>query len=230
MIRASTEAVAGVVYTLEAASGDLSDFFETYNCAFDIVYYDACGAFPVAKPNTLEPILKLLAAQRLEPLSVLITTFTGPPEDCDDYTQILSKFFSFRYRDLPKFVFEAGMDPELFQHGEHTEQGGQFHVFVSSNTERLYSEFLTRFHIDLSRSWAPHAHCQTNHSSRPSSSLTRNLRTSSGPPRGSPMTTRHWTVCLKGLVTSCSILRATPFCLSSRASRETAPETRSSVS
>ena len=144
--------------------GDLSDFFETYNRAFDIVYYDACGAFPVAKPSTLEPILKLLAAQRLEPLSVLITTFTGPPEDCDDYTQILSKFFSFRYRDLPKFVFEAGLDPELFQHGEHTEQGGQFHVFVSSNTERLYSEFLTRFLIDLSRSWIPTCRALSNKS------------------------------------------------------------------
>lgn len=140
---------------IKAHHGNLSEFFEIYPESFDLVYYDACGPFLGTKPNTLDPILNLLVFSRLEPISVLITNFSVVPSEMKSrLSAILTAYFRFRHRDLPKSFWDAGLDPAICEADD-----SQLKEFIASDPEPFYSDFITRFLTDLARYWIPN--CRT---------------------------------------------------------------------
>ncbi len=136
---------------VKAHHGNLSEFFEVYPESFDLVYYDACGPFLGNKPNTLDPILKLLAFSRLEPIAVLITNFSETPNEMKDrLSAVLAAYFRFRHRDLPKAFWDAGLDPAICEADDM-----QIKRLIASDPEPFYSDFITHFLVDLARYWIP---------------------------------------------------------------------------
>jgi hypothetical protein len=131
--------------------GSLSEFFQHYTDKFDLVYYDACGTFLDGKPNTLDPVLKLLEFDRLEPLSVLITNFAQiQPERLERLTSILTAYFRFRYNDLPQAFWSSNLDPEWC-----AADSSELQKLIQKQPEPFYSDFITRFVCDLARYWIP---------------------------------------------------------------------------
>jgi hypothetical protein len=131
--------------------GTLEGLFSTINTRFDIVYIDACGPLPGGKPATLPPIRRLLEHGRLSELSVLITNFAQPPaEKADDYTELMANYFASRYNDVPTALFEAGLDPA---HGQY--EIDYVKRYVEQNFDETYSDFVTRFLVDLARDLLP---------------------------------------------------------------------------
>lgn len=131
--------------------GNLGEFFEHFPETFDLVYYDACGPFAGGKPNTLDPILRLFAGARLEPLSALITNFSDiPGEKADRFAQLIGAYFRYRYRDLPKEFWGSGLDPAICQADDR-----ELVAFIKSNPAPFYSDFITRLLTDLARYWIP---------------------------------------------------------------------------
>jgi hypothetical protein len=131
--------------------GNLSEFFEAYPESFDLVYYDSSGPLLAGKPNSLDPILKLFAFNRLEPLAVLITNFSEPPREMNErFANILAAYFRFRHRDFPKAAWDAGLDPAICE-----ADATDLLAVIKGNIEPFYSDFITRFVIDLGRYWIP---------------------------------------------------------------------------
>lgn len=136
---------------LKIHHGTLSEFFEHYPDTFDLVYYDACGTFLEGKPNTLYPLLKLFEFNRLEPLAVLITNFAQiQPERLERVTSVLTAYFRFRYRDLPKAFWASDLDPAKCE-----ADGSELLNLIRVQSELFYSDFITRFLSDLARYWIP---------------------------------------------------------------------------
>lgn len=138
---------------LKIYCGSLNDFFETFNQSFDIIYIDACGPFCGGKPNTLDPIITLFERQRLNSPGALITNFCEPPDVGEAkkwFVDLISSYYHARYKDTPQSVFEAGLDPQVYQHEpEWLEQ------FAADNLNDLYSEFISAFLTDLGMSLLP---------------------------------------------------------------------------
>jgi hypothetical protein len=136
---------------LKVYPGSLAEFFQCFNDTFDIVYFDSCGPLPGGKPDTLEPILQVLIHGRLEPLAVLITNFCQvPSEKLERYADVLTSYFMFRYRDLPREIHNAGIDP-----AESAYEPRQLRRFICRNIDLVYAEFITRFLADLAMFWIP---------------------------------------------------------------------------
>lgn len=133
--------------------GGLDTFFKSTNQRFDIVYIDACGPLPGGRPNTVSSPLQMFRSERLEPLGVLITNFSQPPkEKIATYERLLCYYFSPRYRDCPPSLFAAGADPEI----AHSDPDYLL-PFVHDCFDDVYSEFITRFLIDIGREILPYA-------------------------------------------------------------------------
>ena len=127
--------------------GSLKTFLEQSVERFDIVYYDACGPLPGGHPNTVLPLLPLFMQGRLADLCSLITNFSEPGEEKHSaYVSLLADFFATRYDDLPRPLRESSVDPADAQH-----QPELFHSLVSEHIQEVYSDFATRFIVDLSR-------------------------------------------------------------------------------
>ena len=131
--------------------GNLDRFFEQVNERFDIIYIDACGPLPSGKPNTLHLPLKLAHHERLAPLGMLITNFAEPAEDRRDiYADLLANYFSPRYSDFPECLFKDDVDPAIAHH-----EIGYLRPYVHKHIPEIYSDFVTRFLVDLARSIVP---------------------------------------------------------------------------
>ncbi len=146
--RRAQEQITNAGVPLNLYAGSLSTFFEAHSEPFDIVYLDACAPFP--KASTLDPIAQISLHERLTPLSVLITNFSEPPIGDPRYAQVLSSFFRYRYRDMPKSVFDAGIDPEDLKGDDRA-----LVELITREPHGVYSDFVTRFIVDLFRFWLP---------------------------------------------------------------------------
>src|SRR5262249_31924991 len=143
---------------LKIHRGGLAEFFELFPETFDIVYYDACGPFVGGKPNTLNPLLSVLLQGRLEPLSVLITNYAQVPnERLERYAKLMAAYFRFRYRDVPKAFWEAGLDP-----AECEVDCTDLEASIRANVDPYYSDFITRLTTDLARFWLPNCRALAN--------------------------------------------------------------------
>ena len=127
--------------------GELAQFFRQVPTNFDIVYLDVCGRFMGGKPNTLAPLLDAVTFQRLAPLSALVTNYAEVKQDAiDQYAVLTSAYFMARYRSVPSVLFETALDPaELAYDGEPLRR------FCAENIEPFYSDFITRFTVDVAR-------------------------------------------------------------------------------
>ena len=144
--------------SLKIHPGGLAEFLDSYNSTFDIIYLDACGPFVCGKPNTLNPLLSLLLQTRLEPLSVLITSFAElPVEQVDRYAKLMTSYFRFRHRDLPKGFWESGLDPAIC-----AVDARALEAFIREHPGPFYSDFITRMIVDLARSWFPNCRALAN--------------------------------------------------------------------
>lgn len=131
--------------------GKLEQFFNTVNERFDVIYIDACGPLPSAKPNTLRLPIAMAKHERLASLGVLITNFAEPSsEHYDRYIDLMTQYFSPRYNDCPAILTEDGADPAIanadVEYLKH---------YVSRHVTEVYSDFVTRFLVDLVRNIVP---------------------------------------------------------------------------
>lgn len=132
---------------LKVHHGNLAEFFEHFPDSFDIAYLDGCGPFASGTPNTLKPVFNLLVGQRLSSLGVLITTFSEPPSEgaaADNYIDVMTAYFRYRYRDLPAEAHNAGVDSAIEQHDPI-----ELQRFIKANPGLMYSEFITKLLVEL---------------------------------------------------------------------------------
>ncbi|MFG0252393.1 MAG: hypothetical protein ACF8NJ_05910 [Phycisphaerales bacterium JB038] len=136
---------------VKAYPGDLGGFLEVSGEAFDIIYFDGCSPIGSGRPNSLSALLQLFKHQRLAPLGALITTFAGLDDTLlDQYSEILAAYFRFRYNDLPDALFASGLDPAECQYDDSL-----LIEAIRRDSEPYYSDFITRFMVDLTRSLVP---------------------------------------------------------------------------
>ena len=127
--------------------GELAEFFRQVPTVFDIVYLDVCGRFMGGRPNTLGPLLEALTHQRLAPLSALITNYSEvKPDALEQYAALTSAYFMARYRSVPKALWESGLDPVQLAY-----EGEPLRRICKENIEPFYSDFITRFSVDIAR-------------------------------------------------------------------------------
>lgn len=152
-VQSAAEELKKANYSMKLHHGPLADFFESYNETFDLIYYDACGHLLSKKPNSVLPLLRIFATQRLAPLSVMITNFCEPPEKAESRStteKAITAFYRFRYRDLPQVVHNAIIEPL-----ELPQDDRDLRYFVGQNLEFMYSEFVTKFIRELACNWVP---------------------------------------------------------------------------
>jgi len=135
--------------------GSLAQFFERVQETFDIAYIDGTRPMLGGRPSALAPVLELLRSSRLEELSILITNFAETPtatDERDRYSRVMTEFFRFRYNDVPRILFQAGVDPAISEH-----ESAHMLPAVEANVDAVYSDFVSRLIIDLARAWIPSA-------------------------------------------------------------------------
>ena len=131
--------------------GGLDTSFDSTNERFDIVYIDDCGALPSARANTVRNPLLMFHRERLAAMGVLITNFAQPPiEKRSEYERLLCYYFAPRYNDCPCALICAGADPAE-AHADPT----YLLPFIQDNFDETYSDFITRFLVDLGREIVP---------------------------------------------------------------------------
>jgi len=69
----------------------------------------------------------------------------------------LSAYFRFRYRDLPRVFWTSELDP-----AECEADSAGLEAFVRENLADFYSDFVTRFLVDLARFWIPNCRALAN--------------------------------------------------------------------
>jgi hypothetical protein len=131
--------------------GKLERFFEQVNERFDLVYIDACGPLPSHKPNTLRLLIAMVQHERLAPLGMLMTNFAEPSSDHYDlYTDLMTEYFAPRYKDYPVVLKENGVDPAIAHH-----EPEYLKPYVREHFANVYSDFVTRFVVDLASNIVP---------------------------------------------------------------------------
>ena len=138
---------------LKIHQGSLAEFFDQFNESFDIIYVDACGPFCGGKSKTLDPIVNIFQRERLRSPGVLITNFCQPPADGparERFLDLISAYFAPRYRDLPRFAHRDGPDPVVSAYEPDRLRG-----FAAGRLDEFYSEFITRFIVDLAMNIIP---------------------------------------------------------------------------
>ena len=133
--------------------GKLERFFEQVNERFDLVYIDACGPLPnkSKKAKTLKLPIAMIQNERLAPLGMLITNFAEPsPDHHELYTALMTEYFSPRYNDCPIALQEDGADPAIAH-----QEPEYLLPYVREHLTDVYSDFVTRFLVDLARNIIP---------------------------------------------------------------------------
>ena len=153
--RSAINQLANANIPVKVHNGSLAQFFERVSETFDIAYIDATGPILGGKPLSLAPILEILRSSRLAELSILITNFAEVPKaplERRRYARLMTEFFRYRYNDVPSVLHRNGVDPAIAEHDP-----AHMLAVVTKNTDSVYSEFISRFVIDLARSWIPAA-------------------------------------------------------------------------
>lgn len=130
---AAVESISDEGLPIKLYKGGLQQFFEIVPQQFDIVYFDACSPLLGGKPgNTLLVLRELFLRQRLSPLSVLITNFSEANLDGKHSQEWAARIGTWLFMRDGYEDFED----DYFQHVEDT-------------LEDSYSEFITRFVVEL---------------------------------------------------------------------------------
>ena len=147
----------------------IEDFFIGTPRRFDIIYFDACGAFPSKESNTLRALATMFRHSALAPLGVLVSNFACPdtsqPGVLDRYGFLIGAYL------YPKSFLESKnggsiegprADGYLFNYSPSAEDviddddpPKDFIDEVKANFEHYYGQFITRSLMDMATIVAP---------------------------------------------------------------------------
>lgn len=149
----ATEQLKQTGHFIHVHHGKLDRLFDQINTVFDVVYIDACGPFPGGRFKEIKVPLRLFLRERLAPISALVTTYALPPvEKKEQYTQLMTYYFAPRYNDVPQVLHQAGMDPAIA-----ATDTDHLSPYIQKYFSESYSDFVTRFLVDLGRYLIPNA-------------------------------------------------------------------------
>jgi hypothetical protein len=138
--------------------GSLETFFDSTNEQFDIIYIDACAALLSGRTNTVLSPLLMFHRERLSSIGVLITNFSQPPDEKKaEYEKLLCSYFAPRYCDCPSALISAGVDPAI-----GSLEPEYLLPYIRANFDDVYSDFVTRFLVDLGREIVPYTRIYDN--------------------------------------------------------------------
>lgn len=133
--------------------GSLKEVFRLVNQTFDIVYFDACTPILSKDKNPLDILKELFLNKRLNELSVLITNFSQPSEQNNDWDKVMAAWFAGRYEDCPSETFESRFaDVE-----ERYANPDKYAEFVGSTLNEHYSMFIPALIASLGAEIVPSA-------------------------------------------------------------------------
>lgn len=147
----------------------IEDFFIGTPRRFDIIYFDACGAFPSKESNTLRALATMFRHSALAPLGVLVSNFACPdtshPAVLDRYSFLIAAYL------YPKSFMESknggsiegppvhgyifNYSPRAGDEIDDEDPPEDFIDEVKANFEHYYGQFITRSLMDLATIVAP---------------------------------------------------------------------------
>lgn len=147
----------------------IEDFFIGTPRRFDIIYFDACGAFPSKESNTLRALATMFRHSALAPLGVLVSNFACPdtsqPGALDRYSFLIGAYL------FPKSFMESkkggsiegpsahgyifNYSPSAEEEIDDDDPPKDFINEVKANFEHYYGQFITRSIMDLATIVAP---------------------------------------------------------------------------
>jgi len=134
-------------YSVKLNRCSLASHFRIDQTKYDIVYFDATGPFMGGDPNTLAPILELFTHNRLSQYSVLISNYSQVyPDTQAKFSALCAAYFSTRMVDIPHSFASSAVDPALTAY-----EPTLLLPLVNAKIDEFYSEFITRFTVDLGR-------------------------------------------------------------------------------
>ncbi|HAL6565270.1 TPA: class I SAM-dependent methyltransferase [Escherichia coli] len=146
----------------------IEDFFIGTPRRFDIIYFDACGAFPSKNSNTLRALATMFRHSALAPLGVLVSNFACPdtsqPDVLDRYSFLIGAYLypkSFMESKTggsiegpPAYGYIFNYTPSA-DDDDDDEPLNDFIDEVKANFEHYYGQFITRSLMDLATIVAP---------------------------------------------------------------------------
>lgn len=146
----------------------IEDFFIGTPRRFDIIYFDACGAFPSKDSNTARVLASAFRHSALAPLGVLVSNFARPdisrPEELARYGFLIGAYLypkSFLESEDGGSVEGPQADGYLFNSSADVvaewddDPPKDFIDEVKANFEHYYGLFITRSLMDLATIVAP---------------------------------------------------------------------------
>lgn len=147
----------------------IEDFFIGTPRRFDIIYFDACGAFPSKESNTLRALATMFRHSALAPLGVLVSNFASPdtskPGVLDRYSFLIGAYLypkSFMeskkggsIEGPPTHGYIFNYSPSAEDEIDDDDPPKDFIDEVKANFEHYYGQFITRSLMDLATIIAP---------------------------------------------------------------------------
>jgi hypothetical protein len=147
----------------------IEDFFIGTPRRFDIIYFDACGAFPSKESNTVRAIATMFRYSALAPLGVLVSNFACPdtsqPGVLDRYSFLIGAYLypkSFMesknggsIEGPPAHGYVFNYSPSAGDEIDDDDPPQDFIDEVKANFEHYYGQFITRSLMDLATIIAP---------------------------------------------------------------------------
>lgn len=147
----------------------IEDFFIGTPRRFDIIYFDACGAFPSKESNTLRALATMFRHSALAPLGVLVSNFACPdtsePGVLDRYSFLIGAYLypkSFMeskkggsIEGPPTYGYIFNYSPSTEDEIDDEDPPKDFIDEVKANFEHYYGQFITRSLMDLATIVAP---------------------------------------------------------------------------
>lgn len=147
----------------------IEDFFIGTPRRFDIIYFDACGAFPSKESNTLRALATMFRHSALAPLGVLVSNFASPdtskPGVLDRYSFLIGAYLypksfmesknggSIEGPPTHGYVFNYSLGAE--HEIDDEDKPNDFIDEVKANFEHYYGQFITRSLMDMATIVAP---------------------------------------------------------------------------
>lgn len=147
----------------------IEDFFVGTPRRFDIIYFDACGAFPSKESNTLRALATMFRHSALAPLGVLVSNFARPdtshPAVLDRFSFLIAAYLypkSFMesknggsIEGPPAHGYIFNYSPSAGDEIDDDDPPKDFIDEVKANFEHYYGQFITRSLMDLATIVAP---------------------------------------------------------------------------
>ncbi len=151
---------------LKVHRGSIDQFLVQTPKKFDIIYIDACGAFPSKDQGTLRTLATLFRHHRLASPGVLVTTFAAPDRTNATLTEhhaflIAASLYPKAYLECLDATTEADNTYLLTEQGlsfdlaEEAEFGPGFLQQVRSDLHGYYGQYVTRQIFDLAVTVVP---------------------------------------------------------------------------